>query len=258
MLLGGHSRLVGLGEIASVLRPGPRGLEKTRQVLCSCDQDMEHCVFWGNVASALVGKEDAAIEDKYDIVFDTCREVFGNDFTPVDSSKNLGPLETMHQRLKGNMKVIFLIKDVRAYTVSQLASAKRKKRGYRYRSAAYHFLRWYRANRAFKDQLERQNISYFQIGYEELCLLPTQTIEKICEFLGESYEPSMLSLSNSGNHVIRGNRMRSQAGKRNGIMYDHRWFCRNDLNLWTVLFPRIMKFNDVEVYRNGTVSNWGK
>lgn len=53
LILGGHSRFVGLGEIVRVLRPGPTGLEKTRKLLCSCNKEMDQCVFWGKVACQL-------------------------------------------------------------------------------------------------------------------------------------------------------------------------------------------------------------
>ena len=78
LMLGGHSRMVGLGEIARVLMPGPMGLEKTREGLCSCNRDLDHCVFWGQVASALGADQDATVDKKYEIVFDACRNTFSS------------------------------------------------------------------------------------------------------------------------------------------------------------------------------------
>jgi hypothetical protein len=216
---------------------------------------MEHCAYWGQVSAALSRKEDATVVEKYELVFDVCRTVFGGDVTPVDSSKHIPALQTLRHQLNRGLKVIFLIKDVRAYTVSELERATRKPHRYRDRWAAYHFWRWYRENRAIKDYLVKEDIPYIQIGYEELCLYSTQTVEKLCDFLGTAYEPSMLSLKDSGSHVIRGNRMRFQGAKRQGIMYDHRWFYRREWILWSMLFPKIMAFND-QVHRNCATRHW--
>lgn len=256
LILGCHSRIVGLGEIARVLKQGPLGLEKTRQGLCSCNQNMDHCEFWGQVSPELDSLQDAPADKKYGVVFETFAAKYGDDFIPVDSSKYLPALKSMRRQFAGELKVIFLIKDVRAYTVSQLERASRKKLSLRYRTAAYHFIHWYRSNRAVNDYLVNENISHIRVGYEELCLYPRQTVETICEFLGQPYEPSMLALKDSGSHVIRGNRLRNQPGKQE-IAYDHRWFYRKEWIIWTLLFPWIMKFND-DAQKTGTVRQWAQ
>jgi hypothetical protein len=74
--------------------------------------------------------------------------------------------------------------------------------------------------------------------------------------LGEQPDLSMLSLKDSCSHIIRGNRMRLQPEKRQGIFYDHRWFYRREWLLCALLFPTIMRFNEREVYNNGAGTLW--
>jgi Sulfotransferase family len=255
LLLGGHPRFVGLGEIAPVLRPGPKGLEKTSRLRCSCDAKMDDCIFWGKVASELRRNGTLGAEARYQIVLDTFEQVFGRDRTPVDSSKDLRPLQAIRRHPHvTDLRVLFVIKDVRAYTVSRLDRAQRK--GGKDRMPAYHFLSWYLRNRRMKNFLRDENIPHVQLGYEELCFSPKPMVQKICAFLGETPDLSMFSLQDSRSHVIRGNRMRLQPEKRQGILYDHRWFSRREWLLWALLFPTIMRFNEREVYSNGAGTVW--
>lgn len=257
LLLGGHPRFVGLGEIAHVLQPGPKGLEKTRRLLCSCNATMDHCIFWGRVAAALRRNDQLGAAERYQLVWDTFAQVFGRERTPVDSSKSLRPLHALRRNPHvTDLKVLFLIKDVRAFTMSRLDRAKRQGGHGKNSMPAYHFLSWYVRNKRIKHFLRNENIPYFQLGYEELCLAPHHMIPKICAFLGEEPAPSMCSLQDSRSHVIRGNRMRLQPEKRQGLVYDYRWFARREWLRWAVLFPPIMRFNAREVYRNGAGHMW--
>lgn len=258
LILGGHPCFVGLGEVARVLKPGPTGLEKTRQALCSCGSRMDECVFWSKVAVELEAHADLGVGAKYQIVLETFESVFGPDHIPVDSSKYIPPLRILHQNNQIDVRVLYIIKDVRAYVVSQIDDAKRENFGLRRRLPVYQFWSWYRGNQRMQRFLAEHNVQNFQLGYEELCLHPHVMIQKICDFLGETPAPSMTALQDSGSHVIRGNRMRFQSEKRQRISYDHRWFRRNEWVLPAAFFPNIMKYNAREVYSNGTTDVWNK
>ena len=257
LLLGGHPRFVGLGEIAHVLRPGPKGVERARRLLCSCTATMDNCIFWGPVAAELRSNDQLGVQDRYRLVLDTCKQVFGGDRTPVDSSKYLRSLQAIRRNPHvTDLKVLFVIKDVRAFTVSRLDRAKGKAGQWKHRIPAYHFLSWYLRNKRIKTFLRQENIAHLQIGYEELCFSPNHMIQEICTFLGEPPDLSMLSLQDSCSHIIRGNRMRLQPEKRQGILYDHRWLYRREWLLCALLFPPIMRFNAREVYKNGAGTLW--
>jgi hypothetical protein len=254
LFMGGHSRFIGLGEIVRVLQPGPEGLEKTSHKLCSCNAGMDKCIFWGKVASELRNNANLDTEARYQTVLDIFEDVFGRDRIPVDSSKYIGPLRAVRDNPRvADIRVLFIIKDVRAYTISQLENAKKQGRPLKEKIPAYHFLSWYFRNRRVLNFLNKEGIPYTQIGYDELCLRPNPMAQKICDFLGEKLEPSMLSLKDSHSHVIRGNRIHSQPNKRQAISYDHRWFYRREWLGPALLFPHIMRFNAREVYNNGAL-----
>jgi hypothetical protein len=256
LILGGHSRLIGLGEVARFLE---QGVEEAGQAVCSCGNKMDQCLFWSKVASRLPSQDTLRFEEQYNLVLNTFDEVFGQDVIPVDSSKYLPYVELLYTRLKRDMKVLYLIKDVRSFTISQIDNVKRKRdrqrRNYLHIMPTYIFWRWYLTNKQMQRVFAEQNIPVFQIGYEELCLYPKFIIQKMCDFLGEQIEPSMLTLKDSNSHVLRGNRMRYQKEKAE-ILYDHRWFSRREWIIPAFLFPNIMKYNAKEVYKNNTEMIW--
>jgi hypothetical protein len=256
LMLGGHSRFIGLGEVARFLE---RGVEDAHQATCSCGHAMDDCRFWSQIASRLSAQDPQSFENQYASVFETFTDVFGQDHIPVDSSKHLPPLELLHTKLKFDVQVLYLIKDVRSFTISQLDDMKRKGKGQGrnrlQRSPFRIFWQWYADNKAMQRFLIEHQIPFFQLGYEELCLYPEMMAQKICGFLGEESEPAMLMLTDSNSHVMRGNRMRNQREK-SAIRYDHRWFLRSEWILPALLFPHIMRYNAKEVYRNQTEAIW--
>jgi hypothetical protein len=258
LILGGNSRFIGLGEIARVLEPGSGGLEKTRQVYCSCGVGMQDCIFWSKVGDELEICNELSLDEKYRIVFEVFNSVFGPDHIPVDSSKYIPPLKTLREHHNLDLWVLYVIKDVRGYVISQIDDAKRENFGFIKKIPYYQFRSWYRDNKYIKGYICGNNIRYFQLGYEELCMDPDRMISMICDFLGEEPTESMLALMDSGSHVIRGNRMRSQPDKRQRISYDNRWFCRKEWILPSIVFSRIMEYNTREVYGNGTTQKWSK
>ncbi len=259
LMLGGHSHIIGLGEIIQVIKRGPMGMGKTRQVVCSCGSIIDECVFWSKVASRLHADESLSFEARYRMVLDTFEEVFGHGYIPVDSSKSLAHLQVLKRNLPLDIKVLYIIKDVRNFTISQLDSLNRKqKRRWQSpltRTSFYTFWWWYLENKKMQRVFAEQNMQVLQIGYEELCLYPERMLQTICDFLEEEPEPSMLSLKESGSHVIRGNRMRYQKDKAE-IRYDHRWFLRREWSTPAFFFPNIMKYNTREVYKNNTEGIW--
>ncbi|MEO0458279.1 MAG: hypothetical protein AAF152_17090, partial [Cyanobacteria bacterium P01_A01_bin.114] len=92
-------------------------------------------------------------------------------------------------------------------------------------------------------------IPYLQVGYEELCLHPEMTLDRIFKFLNLSVSTAKSDLSFSESHIIRSNRMRSQTEKLK-LSYDTRWLTRNEWILPAAILPGIMKFNAREVYSN--------
>jgi hypothetical protein len=273
LLLGQHSQLVGLGEVYQVIhtRDGYSGLEDVRQkqAVCSCGKTIDHCSFWGSVDAGIRSAGAEMYQDRFAVVLKTLEQQYGNRFVGVDTSKSIHPLRSL---LKSGVevKVIHLIKDVRAYVVSYLDRAQvRQSRGLSVsrkeggwfseqlkKLPAYYFIEWHKNNRNIQNFLKSSGTPTLQIGYEELCLYPSMIMGRISSFLDIPMEPAMLELGDvAKNHIIRGNRMRHKSEKRT-IRYDNRWFYRSEWLLPSVMFPHVMRFNRREVYRNTAGSLW--
>jgi hypothetical protein len=66
--------------------------------------------------------------------------------------------------------------------------------------------RWLTSTWAARRKLRRYPDRYMVVRYEDLAARPEETLEEVCEFLGESYEPSMLSMGDAPDHgAIGGN-----------------------------------------------------
>lgn len=259
LVLGGHSRLVGLGEVAAVLTSGSDG-QPAFTGDCSCGQDAASCPLWSEVAHRIHAEPHAPLARRYRIVFETVAAVFGSDVMPVDSSKYLPWLRLLHDEVSVDLRVLFLLKDVRNFMVSEVDAGSRKRgQGQRRRrlSPLGAFAYWHRHNRAVEQFLRDRQLPMFQLGYEELCLAAEPIVREICRFLGLAFEPAMLELHSSRSHVLRGNRMRRQPEKA-ALTYDHRWFMRRDWLLPAVLCPRIMRYNRDHVYSNGIDATWSR
>jgi len=267
LILGKHSRFAGLGTIADMLLGNELEQRRQRRTICTCGSRIDECSFWRKVASKLEASVEHDIKAQYRKVLETVENEFGGNCIAVDSSKGIRPLKILHDTPNINVKVLYMIKDVRSYTVSMIDNAKRmrakKVRNFIRlpdfaRLSFYYFVLWYLKNKRIQLFLKKHNMQYFQLGYEELCLYPNLMIEKICNFLGEEPEPSLLSFlsfDNSRNHIMGGNRMRRQCAKQQ-LSYDNRWFYRNEWLLPALVFPNIMIFNKEQVYRNTRGTIW--
>jgi hypothetical protein len=264
LMLGAHSRCVGLGEAARTLGPGEGGLERTLRRHCSCGSAPRDCLFWGEAISQLQGERGETLEDRYRGVLATFADVFGSERILVDSSKALPPLRVLARLPEVDLRVVHVIKDVRAWVTSQddlQREESARARGVETRGLGRLFREWYRKNREIGRFLGEENLPTLRLGYEELCFFPEAMVEMLCQLLGEEPETSMLSPDAARCHMLRGNKaavyhaQRSQT-ESTAIQYDHRWLCRNDWLLWSLLHPRIMRFNRSEVYGNAVVPDF--
>jgi hypothetical protein len=274
LMLGGHPRYVGLGEVFLLIKENNNRLERTAEEFCSCGSRIDDCDFWGSVCAKLREDRATSVPERYAIVFDAFRRFFGEDKIPVDSSKSVQALQSLTEVPKIELQALFLIRDVRSWTTSVRDARRRahsfylsdlvQKHGWKAfrhlltRTGTYCFQSWHYSNRKLQRTLGDNKIPTFQLGYEELSLYPQIAVQSICEFLGVEPVNSMYSLSDSGSHSILGNRMRLQDEKRGRIVYDNRWFCRNDWLLPAVLFRNLMQFNSQQVYQNTRESLWSK
>lgn len=275
LVLGSNPKFVGLGEIFQVIRPDMNRFERNEP--CSCGKLTGECSFWGVVAEELKKKKTTGLAERYYHTFQIFENLYGSDHIMVDSSKLLDALKTVSRIPGVNVKVIYLIRDVRGWTISRLNNRQNspeyyqrdgyyiKKMAYQVgwkihlikwwlplltRHGFYYFLLWYIQNKQIKDYLKNNNIEHLSLGYDELGLHPEFMIKKIFDFLGEDMVTTDFCSMNSQSHILIGNTKKSESKRRQDITYDDRWLYRTRWLLPAALFPKIMQYNAKEVYRN--------
>ena len=197
--------------------------------------------------------------DSYRAILDAFTSSFGQDACFVDSSKILEPLTALREIEDLEIKVIFIIKDVRAYIVSHLSNIKRKSEpGAKLPGKMGTARLWYKQNKAILDYLEKNGLDFFSVSYEELCLYPDKMVPKLFSYLDLDYEDDLLQIKPLKEHQIFGNRMRKQAEKNKAILYDSRWFGELNTNVFLKMMPWIWKFNLEKVYSNSVDDFWSK
>lgn len=260
IILGGHSQLVGLGEVFQLLRRKGNGFFLTEKLEddCSCGARVSECEFWGPVATRLHADPDIRLAKRYQIVRKVFHEHFGPEPVIVDSSKLLPYLELLANTSNTDLRTILLTKDARAHCISQIDNARRKQKKSSKQNPFRQMRNWQRDNLAISDFLDRQNLEHFLLGYEELSLYPDKTVPLLSNWLEIEYEPRMLELNPQQSHVVHGNRMREQSDKNRSIRYDNRWFYRSEW-LWPYLLsPRTRRLNKQLVYHNETGRLWNQ
>ena len=260
IILGGHTQLVGLGEVFQLLRRKGNGFFLTEKLAddCSCGARVSECAFWGPVSTRLHAEPDSELAGRYQIVREVFHQQFGPDAVIVDSSKLLPYLELLADSSNTGLRTILLTKDARAYCISQIDNARRKHKKGRKRNPFRQMRNWHRDNLALSDFLTTRNLEHFLLGYEELSLYPDRIVPLLCDWLEIDYQPRMLELAPQQAHVVHGNRMREQSDKNRSIRYDNRWFYRTEW-LWPYLLsPRTRELNRRLVYHNETGRLWNQ
>jgi hypothetical protein len=267
LLLGTHPKLVGLGEIDSVLQIPASKIEGEMGMGCSCGKPVRTCEFWGPTLAALQASSDASLSEKYEIVFQSFQNIYGPNYQIVDSSKYLGQLNNVRLLPNVEISVIQLIKDVRAFTISQrdiieadfkykrlpvlLGSPKFSAWFYRHttKSPAYLFWKWYRDNLAIQKQLASWNLRTTRVGYDRLAQQPAEVLAELYRFLElEIVTAEKLVPHRTNSHVFLGNQMLADKAKMSEIRYDDRWMKRDDWRRAARLFPNILAYSDEMVY----------
>lgn len=259
LVLGGHSRMVGIGEAFRLLEPlasRPLDLATARAILCSCRQTLDLCPLWSPVLDDLASAGLVTPEEGYRITLQRFAEVFGADRIPVDSSKTLSALRAVARVADVDVEVIHLIRDVRSWVVSTQDAARRKADTVPARSsnrsmknsAAYLFLHWYRHAQALQSSILGMNLHAYEVSYEELSMYSKEVLSDLCDSLSVSFEEEVLSIGRSSSHSILGNRMRFQEAKLAAIRYDTRWMSRRNWVLPSLLYRNIMDFNTIHVH----------
>jgi hypothetical protein len=194
------------------------------------------------------GGSDADPQRAYELLLRRVGEVYGQSQIVLDSSKTLSSLQWVQSFWPDPFDVLFLVRDVRGYV-----SSTRRFAAHRFgplgRSALLRTAQWYVVNRKIERYLSRSRIRHLQVAYEEFCFRPEAVCDAIAHFL-DLGSLSLDGLQNSDSHILQGNKMRYEPGRRDGIQYDHRWFHDTRSQLAAMVWPPLRRFNETHAYGN--------
>ena len=262
LLLNGHPRTLGVGEVLSYLRRSPVERARRGPEACSCGAALPACPLWGPIVD-VVEDPSRPIADRYRAVLDQARSVHGEDVTLIDSSKNIEALEVVAE-VTEDVRVAFLVRDVRSWTIANLDRSTRWQertlrqlvrskgsRGPAYRLSLTpwgRFRVWERYNDRFAAELPGFGFPVVTVGYEPLATSPRWVLERLCPQLGLDLSEEMLVPAARVSHQVGGNRMHASRDKTREVMYSTRWLTRSEWMLPALLRPGTMRRNRAWVY----------
>lgn len=222
LILGSHSRMVGLGEIHA--KAFDAFLDENQ--LCTCLFKARACHFWGKVLkrlSELTGRESfrlAPVNADPDVIVRNTTDLYRaiKDVSSagilVDSSKRSRRAHLLAASGLIEPRAIHLVRDGRGVAYSYV------KRGHTLRHAIGH---WKETNTAILDWLGSPSApEHLEVRYEDLCAQPAETAHRVCEFLGVEWEPQMMYFGMKTHHNVRGNPMRFTT-QDSAISLDEAW-----------------------------------
>ncbi len=146
------------------------------------------------------------------LLFDSISEVLGARYV-VDSSKDLLRFLMLRSFRPSDIRMIFLIRDVRGMTFSFL------RRGSDPIVQARHWVRY--NNRIMRVLRENEGIDYQIVLYEQLARDPVSERKRVADFLGLPSPGDRICIDSTQMHLVAGNPLRFQ-GKIT-IRHDDAW-----------------------------------
>jgi LPS sulfotransferase NodH len=262
LLLSGSEQVVGLGEVHNYLRRSHSERQSHQQPPCTCGHALADCELWGPIKERCEEPEHS-LADKYRLVLRRAQELYGNDVTIIDSSKNLDGLRHL-AGATGNVVVVHMIRDVRSWTISRINRAARRgqldlfdlirqhgARGLSRRlkmTAWYRFKLWHELNQRIAAGLLETGLPVVRLGYEPLASGPRAALERLCQRIGLEFDERMLVPAKSTAHIVGGNFMRFLPTKTQAVMYPTQWLTRTEWLLPSMVRRRTMRANSEWVY----------
>lgn len=255
MIIANHDEMISLGEIYQVLREPSSYWLNDSDKKCSCGLAAAECEFWGNTLRKTNKLEETETDQhklvaaKYKIAIDTFHQQY-KDKTPVDTSKGERHLKLLIKLAWPTIKLIYLIRDVRGYALSQTTLARSQNRkGIRRikNSMSFQFLKWYFSNRNRLKIISHSSLDHVITSYEALCLNTASSTNTITNFLNVT-DTQTPGLDSSQHHVLFGNPIRNTPDKRKSLQYDARWKNNIECEKTAKKLAFIMRYNKRMVY----------
>jgi len=229
LLLDSHSKIVGVGEIATL----------TPNSLCACGQVAHECNFWNNIINWKGDYSFKIYRSKLNFLLS--RNIFVSPQRPhkkislndyikksekvfaqilvntgtrviVDSSKNVNRAELLSKSKNIEPIFIHLVRDGRAVVWSYMK---------KYNKFLPFAWKWAAENLKIEVLKRRNQAKYIYINYSDLCRNPEKVLKRILNVLELKFEPQMLDFRKNKHHQIGGNRMKFSGSSQ--IKEDKEW-----------------------------------
>lgn len=241
-LLAGSSNVIGLGEVRQMA--DRLGREKGDSD-CSCGLPVKNCPLWKDFHTE--NKETTF--DWYKRLVYRTMELYPQASLMVDTSKSIhtiAPWITLaSEGVISEVIIIYLVRDVRGWAVSDENTRKRKQR--RSRLIFMSILSWWKdqllITRFINNKLKKFNT--LSVSYEALIFQTESQLSRIDKFcnLNNGNRNWEEALQTSIVHDVFGNRMKNEPSKRTKLIYDDRWQYRFSVNLMSLILYPVWKLN---------------
>ncbi|HWP61356.1 MAG TPA: sulfotransferase [Candidatus Paceibacterota bacterium] len=234
LLLDGHSRLMGVGEIELA----------TDESICTCGKRARECHVWKEALGPSPAPRREVYRSKWDFLFNRGPFRAGSTHQIIDQKEFTdATLFTMRTVLKETGKTIIVDSSAQTDRADLLSRSPDIEPMYVQlvrdgRGATWSFIRkyqhiypfivmWCAGNLKLSLFLRRARGKKLFMRYEDLVREPEQQLRRICDMLGVPFEPRMLNFRENEHHQVEGNRTRF--GK-DPIRIDDKW--RRDMPLY--------------------------
>lgn len=241
-LLASRPNVIGLGEVRQMA--DRLGREKGDSE-CSCGRPVKNCPLWKDFHTE--NKETTF--DWYKRLVYRTMELYPHGSLMVDTSKSIhtiAPWITLaSEGVISEVIIIYLVRDVRGWAVSDENTRKRKQR--RSRLIFMSILSWWKdqllITRFINNKLKKFNT--LSVSYESLIFQTESQLSRIDKFcnLNNGNRNWEDALQTSIVHDVFGNRMKNEPSKRTKLIYDDRWQYRFSVNLMLLILYPVWKLN---------------
>ena len=238
-LLASKANLVGLGEINQLATNN--SLDSS--LLCSCGANIGECEIWGKMCQ--FDKIDTSLW--YEKLANLLLEKYPQTDGWIDSSKQIKGISSWVEVKKKNdikdIRVLFLVRDVRGWCISQQKNCARK--NLPQRSLLFYAGSWWNYQRQTLKKLKELELNYKIVSYENLVFKTESVLDDIFRFLELTPKDKTMLESpwEEMVHDVLGNRMKNNHKARLYITYDDSWHRSAKVNLLVRLLIPVWNLN---------------
>jgi len=239
-LLASHMNILGAGEIYQIAQTE---IFHNNSYICSCGYTVDLCPLWHNF---YITKYNTEIEF-YKQLIKFLEDEYPHINYLVDTSKSIQGLSPwvnlIKESLISEIKILFLVRDVRGWVLSEKSRRLRKKISPR--PLFLSCFDWKRRQKRILKSLQNFGLNFLIVSYESLIFNTQFALSRIAKFINLPLESNTyeINLSNAIVHDVFGNRMKNDFFKRSMITYDDSWQYHLGINLLIPVLCPIWRYN---------------